>query len=369
MKKIIFILFIINTTVFGQCVTPNPTQCNTVINGTLTFGPLCTASWGNIILPITAGGLNRTSLISSGQMLMSNGSAYIGVNPSSMFLMLIDTNTVVMTRHDADSAIAIMQTSIAGKISTEIDPIYKADSNLYLRKTGASSIYQTKLGYTPYNSTNPSGYISSFTELDPTVPSYSKTLTAFSVIKTSTDALYATIAQVNAKFTTPTGTTSQYVRGDGSLATLPSSGSGTVTSVGITSSDFSISGSPVTTSGSITANLNTTGITAGTYGRVTVDSKGRVTAGKRQETYSGTTVATLGTYTVTFGTAYSAAPNIQANIIGGTPNQFITMSVTTTGFVCTVYQRNTVNLLSTELLLGTTVLVSGATVDVLISEK
>jgi hypothetical protein len=54
--------------------------------------------------------------------------------------------------------------------------------------------------------------------------------------------------------------------------------SGTVTSVGLSSSDFSISGSPVTSSGSITANLNTVG-SAGTYnGNYTVDSKGRVTS-------------------------------------------------------------------------------------------
>lgn len=46
------------------------------------------------------------------------------------------------------------------------------------------------LGYTPYNSTNPNGYISSFTEVDPTVPSYSKSLSSFNVIRTSTDLLY-----------------------------------------------------------------------------------------------------------------------------------------------------------------------------------
>lgn len=43
-----------------------------------------------------------------------------------------------------------------------------------------------------YSSTNPNGYISSYTETDPTVPAYAKSLTAFSVIQTSTDALYAT---------------------------------------------------------------------------------------------------------------------------------------------------------------------------------
>lgn len=54
---------------------------------------------------------------------------------------------------------------------------------------------------------------------------------------------------------------------------------GTVTSVGITSSDFSISGSPITSSGNITANLNTSGVTAGTYPYLTVNNKGISTAG------------------------------------------------------------------------------------------
>lgn len=61
-------------------------------------------------------------------------------------------------------------------------------------------------------------------------------------------------------------------------------GSGTVTSVGIVSTDFSVSGSPVTTSGNITLNLNTTAASAGSYGDAThvgaftLDTKGRITA-------------------------------------------------------------------------------------------
>lgn len=41
---------------------------------------------------------------------------------------------------------------------------------------------------------NGAGFLTSFTELDPTVPAYSKTLSAFSVIKTSTDPLYKNIS-------------------------------------------------------------------------------------------------------------------------------------------------------------------------------
>lgn len=49
------------------------------------------------------------------------------------------------------------------------------------------------LGFNPYPASNPSGYISSYTETDPLVPAYSKTLNAFSVIKSSTDPLYKAI--------------------------------------------------------------------------------------------------------------------------------------------------------------------------------
>jgi len=63
------------------------------------------------------------------------------------------------------------------------------------------------------------------------------------------------------------------------LKDKPTIGAGTVTSVGLSSTDLAVSGSPITSSGNITANLTTTGVSAGVYHALTVDTKGRVTAG------------------------------------------------------------------------------------------
>ena len=57
---------------------------------------------------------------------------------------------------------------------------------------------------------------------------------------------------LNAKFDDPTGTTAQYLRGDGTLATFPTITSGTVTSVGLTMpTAFTVANSPVTSSGTL----------------------------------------------------------------------------------------------------------------------
>lgn len=104
-----------------------------------------------------------------------------------------------------------------------------------LSVTLGSGDVTTALGYTPYSNANPSGFI---------------TTSALSGYAT-TSALTSGLA---GKFNNPSGTTAQYIRGDGSTATFPSVG---VTSVGITSTSLSISGSPVTSSGNITVNLPT----------------------------------------------------------------------------------------------------------------
>lgn len=203
-------------------------------------------------------------------------------------------------------------------------------------------------------------------------------------------------AALAGKFANPSGTTAQYVRGDGSIATinfltaevdgsttneieLPSmsgqsgkilsnngssatwttAAAGTVTSI---TAGTGLNGGTITGSGTIS--MPNTG-TAGIYGSVTTDAQGRVTAGKRTETYSVTTNAS-GVASVTFSTAYSAAPNIQAQATNfSSDNQFIRVtSITTTGFSIICRLRTDI-----AGLLPSFSNINGATVDVLITEK
>jgi hypothetical protein len=58
-----------------------------------------------------------------------------------------------------------------------------ANNDILTYEGGTVNLWKNKtipavLGYTPYNASNPSGYISSYTETDPTVPSYVKSITA-----------------------------------------------------------------------------------------------------------------------------------------------------------------------------------------------
>jgi len=93
---------------------------------------------------------------------------------------------------------------------------------------------------------------------------------------------------------------------------------GTVTSVDvITSTDISSTGGPVTTSGAFTLHLTNTGVTAGTYSKVSVDAKGRVITG-----------AALANTDVTTALGYVPVANVITSL-GYTPlqhNETITVS-------------------------------------------
>lgn len=170
---------------------------------------------------------------------------------------------------------------------------------------------------------------------------------------------YATTAQLATKYDIPTGTTAQYIRGDGTLATFP-----TIPSVNY----------PVTSvngkAGAIT--LTTSDIAEGTrlyYTDARVASYLSTAGMRRVETFLGTSDA-QGNYSITFAQTYSTPPDVQPQLVGSTFNQFIRIvSVSTTGAVVQVAQRNTVQLLGLEVLLGATVPISGAQISIQVTAR
>jgi hypothetical protein len=113
-------------------------------------------------------------------------------------------------------------------------------------------------------------------------------------------------------------------------------GIGTVTSVGITSTDFTISGSPVTAAGSITANLVTqVSVTPSsyTYASLTVNSKGVITAvssGTQPVTSIGSTSLTVGG-TTAVPTVDLSSTQISNIALGGTALQSASVIDSITG--------------------------------------
>lgn len=143
---------------------------------------------------------------------------------------------------------------------------------------------------------------------------------------------------LSAKFNTPSGSASQYVRGDGTLATFPAI---------------------PTVPTNVSAFTNDSGYLTNAV----------LTGYRKVETFLGTSDAS-GNITITFANTYSTPPDIQPQIIGGTFNQSVrVVSVSTTGCVVQAAQRNVVTLLSVEVLLGATVNLVGASVTVQVTPR
>lgn len=178
-------------------------------------------------------------------------------------------------------------------------------SILWANDTGAlqrSPIVSIQL---PYTSITSAPWLTSYTETDPTVPSYVKAITSTNISNWNTVVGYGNPAtqyvSLTGSYSNPswltslaqskisyTGTTSQYIKGDGSIATFPTLTSGTVTSVGISSVDLTIGGTnPVTSSGIISLTLPAINSNVGTYNNLTVNSKGQVTAGSNTSYLTG----------------------------------------------------------------------------------
>lgn len=149
----------------------------------------------------------------------------------------------------------------------------------------------------------------------------------------------------------------------------------------ISSSDWTTFNSKISTISGISAggdltgtfpspSLAASGVTAGSYGSVTVNAKGIVTAGKRLERYVGITNAS-GEYTVTYSTSYGSVPNVQPVIRNQSNDKQFCMltSSTTSGFTVKVVQRNSLNVVGIGIVLLETVTnVNGSSIDVIVTE-
>lgn len=90
---------------------------------------------------------------------------------------------------------------------------------------------------------------------------------------------------------------------------------------------------------------------------------------KRQELYSGVTDSS-GLMTITFDTPFAATPNIQVQITSGNANHmYKIISLTEKGFQVHVGMRVTATVLTYEVVTSTITSVSGAGLDVLVTEK
>lgn len=225
---------------------------------------------------------------------------------------------------------------------------------------------------------NPSGFLTSFSETDPTVPSYSKSLTAFSVIQADTDLLYRpisyvpTFADVTSKPTTLSGygIADAYPLSGNPSSFLTVESDPNVPSYSKTLSEFSViksstdplykdisytpsnaeviaalGGTPlfVEVDGSVTNEIELPS-QSGNSGKVltTNGSAPSWTALKRQETFTVNTNAS-GIATISYS-AYAAVPNIQFTLGVGTGNKetIVPQTATTTGATFLVQLRTDV---------------------------
>lgn len=213
-------------------------------------------------------------------------------------------------------------------ITSETDPNVPS----YVKNITSSEKTNWNLAYGWGNHAS-AGYLTSFTESDPGVPSYVKNITTTDKSNWNTSFSWGNHSGLYRPIT--------YVPAWSEITSKP-----TFATIATSGLWADIGSKPLF---AIVA-------TTGAYSDLTGKPKVPIP-------YSGTTNSS-GIYTVTFGVTYSAAPNIQVNLIGGTNKYSQITTVTTTGFSIYVQARS-----DALGLLPSYSNVNGGAVDVLITEK
>lgn len=159
----------------------------------------------------------------------------------------------------------------------------------------------------------------------------------------------------------PNGTSLQYFGGDGSLIIFPSIPAAQINSDWSAISGLSqILNKPTIPAIQVNSDWNSISGLSQILNKPTL---------KKVETFLGTTDGS-GNYTIVYGIAYSATPDVQPQIQAGTVTQSIRITATsTTGFTVQVTNRAVVSLLGIDLVAGTATPVSGSSVGVLVTSR
>lgn len=253
---------------------------------------------------------------------------------------------------------------------TESDPVWTAAAPNYRTKTQNDSLYQALGTYVT-------------TETDPTVPTYSKSLTSFSVIKSSTDTLYKDInytpsyASLSGKPTTasgygitdvypltgnPSNFISSFVELDPTVPAYAKTITGSSVIKALTDPLYKpINYIPSWTEVTSKPTFATVAV-SGSYNDLS--SKPVIPIVTRIERYSGVTSG-VGTYTVVYTTPFSTIPHVNPVMIGASITNIIRITASSvTGF--TITANNIINVAG---LVPTYPTLNGLSIDVIVIDK
>lgn len=341
MKKIVSIIFLLSISLlsFSQtCFTgavgmPNQLwtrACSTNVSQWIQTGTYITVGTdinvgGNANITGNISGTWTGGIISQSKGGTGYSSLAAGMSAAGFNSALMDTVNGVMTVTRAKDSIANLNTRISTKLSTTTasttyQPIgsYITDTTGLLSKTLASLLYQSKGYYIGSSDTNLygrktyvigllSGYLQASWTGSSNIVTTGTILSGTWHGNAISDTYISSASTWNAKQNfIPTGTVAQYLRGDLSLSTFPTNLSSFTNGPGYIASNQTITLSgDVTGTGNttITTTLASSGVIAGTYEFITVNSKGIVTGGYNSVTNSLSAR--------TSGTAYQASSTIR----------------------------------------------------------